>query len=312
MKGTGAVSRAGKSSNELGFTRTELLVVLAALALLAGVAVPALEQARQNQGLGVCLGNQRAIAWALSAYEEDWGTFPRNYGWYPPGGVHSEWALGYLSEYLGGPVGVTDLRGLEIGEFPDAYVCPQASAEVFQWNPNTTYHACYWTNVAIRVNLGWNYLLFDYGTGHGPGWDIDSGGEARFAGKVCPNYVAKHWRSVYHPYSESVLNPNGMVFSGDTNNGWYLGGYHDNPPGAWHMRPGWGWVHGHLGFDRHGGKMVLSYVDGHARAFPEEELQDYSFWHSPDEATGDFMLNYIGEDGCGGTRIHVLPEAVTN
>ena len=78
-------------------------------------------------------------------------------------------------------------------------------------------------------------------------------------------------------------------------------------PGDYHMKPGWGWVHGYLGF-RHGGKMGLSYLDGHCRAFDKEELKDYSNWPAghgyPEEVTGDFMFHFVGEDSCHGSHDH--------
>ncbi|KPK85598.1 MAG: hypothetical protein AMJ81_03325 [Phycisphaerae bacterium SM23_33] len=237
------------------------------------------------------------------------------------------WALGCLSAYVGGPPG-PDLRGLQVGEFAEAYVCPSADPAVWVYNPNDQYHACYWTNIAVRANRGFGGaalggLFNTHGhVGMPPGWDIDGGGAARFYGRVCPNYDRMHWRSVYHPTLESVTNPNGMVFSGDTNNdfmtevedeeGNRIPLYHPTYPGEWCIRPGWGWVHGSLGFDRHGRKIVLNYLDGHARAFPQDELEDYSHWpaaHGQQEATGDFMLNYV-DDGCGGTFIHFIPDPV--
>ncbi len=205
------------------------------------------------------------------------------------------------------------LKGLDETEFSGAYICPSADlAAVYSYNPDDKYHACYWTSVAIRVNRGFEVGLFDDYTnsGHLPGWDIDSGGEARFTGKTCPNYNIGHWRSVYMPSPETIRNPNGTVFSGDTNDKPF-DGWHDNDPGAWHMRPGWGWVHGHLGFDRHGGRIVLSFVDGHAGTLAfDVMMRDFSIWHNPDETTGHWMVQRTGEDGCGGTRIHSLPPPV--
>ena len=104
-----------------------------------------------------------------------------------------------------------------------------------------------------------------------------------------------------------------MVFNGDTNDVAYSGwGDYSCDPGEFHIRPGWGWIHGSLGFSRHGGKIMLSYIDGHAKSFAEEELQNYHLWHDPEETSGAWMLNYIGDDGCGGTRIHSIPPEVMN
>ena len=304
-------SRPGRS--RAGFALVELLVVLCVLMLLAGIALPGLSAARNKGRLGLCISNQRMIARALLMYEEDYAAFPFNrYDYAVP--AHEWHALDCLGSYLGGPevgpFGTSELRGLEIGEFPDAFVCPSASPEVFEWNSGYKYHASYWTNVAIRCNRGWGTLFNDYtGMGHPPGWDISSGGEARFQGRNCPNSPHGHWRSVYHPRADTIGDPNGMVFSGDTNNTAWQGTRYDTDPGEWLNRPGWGMVDGHLGFDRHRGKIVLGYVDGHARAFPEGKLDDYARFSNGD-ITGNFMVSYVGDDGCGGTRIHYIPDPV--
>jgi prepilin-type processing-associated H-X9-DG protein len=200
---------------------------------------------------------------------------------------------------------------LDETEFAPAYICPGADLEaVYAEHADDKYHACYWTNVAVRVNRGWNILFVTYDWP--PGWDLDSHGAARYFGLVCPNDESEfgHWRTVYHPRLDTIQNPAGMVFVGDTRNTPYDSPYSGiTAPGDYHMRPGWGWFHGYLGFDRHKGSIMLGYVDGHAKAFPEEELEEYSlYWFG--EATGDFTLNYLGDDGCGGTRIHSLPDRV--
>ncbi|KPK86814.1 MAG: hypothetical protein AMJ81_00305 [Phycisphaerae bacterium SM23_33] len=304
-------------------------MVLCIIALLVAVVLPSIGLAKEKGRLGSCIGNQRLIAGAVHLYHEDYGSFPLNYAhnYGPWTGTYQRWALALLSPYVGGPPGPY-LRGLQVGEFAEAYICPSADPAVWVYNPMDQYHACYWTNITVRANRGFYGPyggLFNTAGNDGmpPGWDIDSGGMARFYGRVCPNYDWAHWRSVYNPTFDSVRNPNGMVFSGDTNNDFMTevedeeGNryplWHPTYPGEWCIRPGWAWVHGSLGFDRHGRKIVLNYLDGHARAFPQDELEKYSFWpgpHAAQEATGDFMLNYVGDDGCGGTRIHYIPDNV--
>ena len=58
--------------------------------------------------------------------------------------------------------------------------------------------------------------------------------------------------------------------------------------------------------------MMIGYMDGHAASYAETALLDFTFHHDEkDEASGDFMMRYVGEFGCGGTRIHSLPPAPT-
>ena len=307
------------------FTLIELLVVVSIIALLVSMLLPTLGKAKEQARQVACINNVQVVVKGLAQYVGDWEVYPFNYYFYgksPIGASMPRWALGCLSSYVGGPkagpAGYSDLTGLDETEFPGAYICPSADlGAIYPHNVATKYHACYWTNPAIRVNSGWRRLYGPYPSG-APGSqtnmdDHDSGGLARFTGNICPNYVGdypRHWRSVYHPGPETVRNPNGMVFSGDTNDTPYQG-YHNTWPGEWTMNPGWGWVHGHLGFDRHDGKIMLSYVDGHAGSFLfETMMNEFTVWHDPDETTGHWMTRYLGEDGCRGTRIHRVAVSV--
>jgi hypothetical protein len=216
------------------------------------------------------------------------------------------------------------------GEFPRAYVCPSADlTQVYLHNPSDKYHACYWTNIAIRMNRGFyggaGGLFNTYGhTGMQAGWDIDSGGEARITGRFCTGVPNRHWRSLYQPTLDSLKLPAETVFMGDTNNkavtelpdadGNMIPLWHATYPGEWRIRPGWGWIHGSMGFDRHLDKLLMGYVNGGARAVSRQELDDrFSHWgdtHAPKELTGDFMIQFSAEESCHGTQIHDLPARV--
>ncbi len=60
------------------FTLVELLVVVAIIAVLASLLLPALQNAREQGKRAACLGNMRQIEHALLMYADD------NGGWFPP------------------------------------------------------------------------------------------------------------------------------------------------------------------------------------------------------------------------------------
>ena len=59
-----------------GFTLVELLVVISIIAMLAGLILPAVNQAREAGRRTVCLNNQKQLASAIVQYELKAGTYP--------------------------------------------------------------------------------------------------------------------------------------------------------------------------------------------------------------------------------------------
>lgn len=59
-----------------GFTLVELLVVVAIIALLLGVLLPALGQARKVAVVSTCMANQRQLGTAIVTYEVEYGAIP--------------------------------------------------------------------------------------------------------------------------------------------------------------------------------------------------------------------------------------------
>lgn len=58
-------------SRRNGFTLIELLIVVAIIAVLVSILVPALQAARENASLAVCLGNLKVLSSGWLAYAED-------------------------------------------------------------------------------------------------------------------------------------------------------------------------------------------------------------------------------------------------
>jgi len=69
------------SSAQRSFTLVEMLVVIAIMCVLAGLLLPALNQALGTARQMNCLNNQRQINYAMNQYAADWrGWFPIYYG----------------------------------------------------------------------------------------------------------------------------------------------------------------------------------------------------------------------------------------
>lgn len=62
-----------------GMTLIELLIVIAVIAVIAGLTYTATMQARKRGHLAVCISNLRQLSLAVYAYENDWGMVPIEY-----------------------------------------------------------------------------------------------------------------------------------------------------------------------------------------------------------------------------------------
>jgi hypothetical protein len=232
------------------------------------------------------------------------------------------------------------IGGFQDGEFSKAYLCPSADKNAIYTGNNKTngfmYHASYWTNPALRVNLGWqNKNSPNLGGSHSyigkdellgmttsdlfPG-TIEDHNASKLSARivtVCPQAtIGAHFRSVYHPSPDSVRNPNAMVFIGDTNNVAHTKGNNTSPAGDWGIALGYGKLQTCLGFERHGDKILIGYADGHSRSLPQAEAVHTGVARFGDgEIAGDpWFVKYIGEDGCKQSSLymHTLANPVTD
>ncbi len=96
-----------------GFTLIELLVVIAIIALLVGILLPALGQARKTARAAVCSSNQKQIYTAIATYSNDYKEFHHakrlNYG------------LRFRKINGGGPYDATNIRWIRPYEWPPSF-----------------------------------------------------------------------------------------------------------------------------------------------------------------------------------------------
>lgn len=64
------------ASRRAGFTLVEILVVIAIVAILTGLLLPALSRAREKSREAACAGNLRQIGQVAAIYNDDYGALP--------------------------------------------------------------------------------------------------------------------------------------------------------------------------------------------------------------------------------------------
>lgn len=168
------------------FTLVELLVVIAVIALLSALLLPALAKAK-GKGLQIrCLGNLKQIGCALQLYGDDYaGRFPYDLA----GTNHGSYAMLYLCPYLricrsNGVACHYNMGSLTLVENARVISCPSEKSDYYyrHYGWNAKIHVTYGDNI-FRVRAPTSIFSWMDAYWHTLGTDAYSGDTSLFVRK---------------------------------------------------------------------------------------------------------------------------------
>lgn len=120
-----------KHNKSFSFTLIELLVVIAIIAILAGMLLPALQQAREKARGSNCLSNMNQLSRAISMYGLDYNGYFFNY----QGNLQDGWQTAGYARYAGyaGSISWSEIRSTPDKRShiytPKVFICPSVQAD---------------------------------------------------------------------------------------------------------------------------------------------------------------------------------------
>jgi prepilin-type N-terminal cleavage/methylation domain-containing protein/prepilin-type processing-associated H-X9-DG protein len=129
------------------FTLIELLIVIAIIAILAAMLLPALNKARENAKKIDCTGRMKQISLGVVSYVDDYN------GWLPVGGNVGQWRITlyevlYGNSKLSG-ITSTEEKIVQIKKHSKLFTCPSLPPNIENMNNHIS-------------GMGWNYAAFGY------------------------------------------------------------------------------------------------------------------------------------------------------